>query len=230
MPRNSLSEMQRSESGRANGADLLAQIRLDIVNGYYEPKAKLKFADLTARYDVSIGTLREALTHLASEGFVSVEVGRGFRVAPVSRDELIEITDLYVEFETRALADAIRHGDDEWQAQIVAAYHRLTLIHDLPKDERLNRHVEWVKRHRAFHDALVAASRQPWLLRLRALMYHQTDRYRYLSKLSTDRAIAKNAEHREIMEATLEHDTARACALMDRHIRETTETVLSVLR
>lgn len=65
-----------SESG--GGRDIVTRLRSDIVSSVYEPETRLKFADLTERYDVSIGTLREALSQLVSEGFVTVDAGKGF--------------------------------------------------------------------------------------------------------------------------------------------------------
>ncbi len=69
--------------------DVLARLRADIVRNTFEPHAKLKFAELTRRYGLGIGTLREALSQLVSEGLVTLEAGKGFRVAPVSRADLL---------------------------------------------------------------------------------------------------------------------------------------------
>lgn len=201
-------------------------LRMDIVGNVFAPETKLKFADLTEKYGLGIGTLREALSHLVSEGFVTLESGRGFRVAPVSRADLVEIIDHYVHFETRALAEAISNGDDDWEAHLVASYHRMSRMHELPWAERIKRHDEWIDRHRAFHLALVAACRSPWLMRLRELMFAQAERYRFLAKTRDDRAAKKNIEHRAIMEAALARDTPLAVRLLDEHIRETADTVI----
>lgn len=204
------------------GQDILARLRSDIVSSVFAPGARLKFADLTRRYDVGIGTLREALSQLVSEGFVTLEAGKGFRVAPVSSEELVEITDHYIDFETRSLLDAIAKGDDEWESRIVASHHRLSIIESLPWEERMARHTDWVERHREFHGSLVAACSKLWLLRLRALMFDQLDRYRFLTK-STPQGLGgrKFQEHRMIMDATLKRDGALASRLIEDHIRDT---------
>ena len=205
-------------------------MRTEIVSNVFAPGAKLKFAELTKRYEVGIGTLREALSQLVSEGFVTLEAGKGFRVAPVSPRELIEITDHYVDFETRALADAIEHGDDEWESFIVAAHHRLSIIESLAWSERMARHTEWVQRHREFHQSLVAACRKQWLLRLRGLMFDQLDRYRFLSKM-TPQGLGerKFEEHRMIMNATLKRDVETATRLVEHHIRDTAAEAMKSL-
>jgi GntR family carbon starvation induced transcriptional regulator len=214
----------------STGRDLVARLRTDIVSSVFGPEARLKFAELTKRYDVGIGTLREALSQLVSEGFVSLEVAKGFRVVPVSREELIEITDHYVDFETRALVDAIAHGDDEWESRIVAAHHRLSIIESLPWTGRMARHTEWVERHREFHGSLASACRKQWVLRLRSLMFDQLDRYRFLTKSAPPGlGRRKFEEHRVIMNATLQRKVELATRLIEEHIRDTAAQALKSL-
>ena len=214
----------------SGGRDVVERLRSDIVSSVYEPETRLKFADMTKRYDVGIGTLREGLSQLVSEGFVTLEAGKGFRVAPVSREELIEITEHFIELEKRALTDAIAHGDDDWESHIVSAHHRLNIIEKLSWPERMERHSEWVQRHREFHESLVAACRGKWLFRLRSLMFNQLDRYRFVTKMAPQGlGKEKFEEHRQIMLATLDRDTDKAVQLIEHHIRDTSERVVKLL-
>src|ERR1700754_777726 len=113
--------------------DVLHSIRKDVVSGALKPNDRLKFDYLRDRYSASVGTLRESLLHLMSEGFVRCEANRGFTVAPVSVADLMDITRLRVQFELEAIEDAIRHGDDDWEAEIVTSLHLLQkLIADNP--------------------------------------------------------------------------------------------------
>src|SRR5689334_19828228 len=98
--------------------EALAGLREAILTGRYAPEQKLRFADLQQSFGSGIGTLREALSQLVAEGLVTTDVGRGFRVAPVSREDLLDITRLHVEFERRAILDAVTHGDDDWEAGV----------------------------------------------------------------------------------------------------------------
>lgn len=214
----------------AAGRDVQTRLRSDIVSSEFAPEARLKFAELTRRYDVGIGTLREALSQLASEGFVTLEAGKGFKVAPVSAEELVEITDLFISFERQAVREAIKHGDEDWEANIVAVHHRLSLIEGLPWEGRMQRHAEWVQRHREFHESLVAACPGHWLLRLRSMMFDQLDRYRFVTKNSSGTAgRQKFEEHRKMMEATLARDGDLAAQLIEDHIRDTSDRALKIL-
>ncbi len=214
----------------AAGRPLVDRLRSDIASSVHAPEAKLKFAALSERYGVGVGTLREALTQLASEGFVTLEVGKGFKVAPVSREELIEITAHFIDLEKRALAESIQFGGEEWESNLVAVFHRLSIVERLPWAQRMERHSEWVERHRDFHVALVAACPGKWLFRLRSLMFDQLDRYRFLTKRAPEGlGPRKFTEHRLIMEAALAHDVDKAVALIEDHIRDTSERVISLL-
>ena len=164
-----------------------------------------------------------------SEGFVTLEAGKGFRVAPVSRRDLLEVTEHYLAFEKRALLQSIEAGGDEWETRIVASFHSLSIIEDLSWTERMRRHGDWVERHRRFHEALVAACSDRWLLRLRSLMFYQLERYRFLSKMKREKSpTRKGTEHRAIMEATVARD-AKATVLLEQHIRETSESISGTL-
>lgn len=218
----------RSESGA--GQDVVTRLRSDIVSSVFGPEERLKFASLTDRYEVGIGTLREALSQLVSEGFVTLDAGKGFKVAPVSADELREIVDHFVDFEKRALAESIANGDEDWESDIVAYHHRLSLIEGLPWVDRMARHAEWVNRHREFHKALVSACNGVWLFRLRSLMFNQLDRYRFITKQSSESSgRRKFDEHRKIMEAVLARDTPLATELLEKHIRDTADRASTFL-
>jgi GntR family transcriptional regulator, carbon starvation induced regulator len=209
--------------------EVLARMREWILTGRYAPAQKLRFAELQGSFGTGIGTLREALSQLLVEGLVTIDVGRGFRVAPVSREDLLDITRLHVDFERRAILDSVAHGDEEWETRVLASYHRLSKIEQLPKSARMAQHGAWVSRHRAFHEALVSACRSRWLLNFRAVLFDQSERYRLLSKRHRPADSTKLQEHVEIREAALARDGERAADLLARHIEETAENALDHL-
>jgi GntR family transcriptional regulator, carbon starvation induced regulator len=204
--------------------DVLRSIREDIVLGVYRPNERLKFEDLRDRYSASVGTLRESLLHLLSDGFVRSETNRGFTVAPVSVADLMDITRLRVQFEAEALDDAIRHGDDQWEAEVVTATHLLQKL--ISENAVPARTPEWPVRHRRFHYALVAACRSPWLLHFRATLFDQAERYRSLGRMYRKSPRDVGAEHQALADAVLARNIARACDLSEKHIRSTVENVL----
>jgi DNA-binding GntR family transcriptional regulator len=201
--------------------DLRARLRRDIVNCDLAPGQRMKFEELRARYDSGIGSLREALMQLVADGLVVAESNRGFCVAPVSIPDLEDITELRVDIEKKALTQSIQHGNDAWEAGIVAAFHMIVKM--TPDVSQRSREV-WEERHARFHTSLVNACPSPWLLRFRQILFVQSQRYRALSLLQSQRPGRVDA-HRKIMDAVLARDVAAATAEMEQHIRQTTENV-----
>jgi len=209
------------ESGNAKTLSEAAYdlIRRDVISGALEPDSKLRIEVLRDHYGVGASPLREALNRLAAEGFVVAIGQRGFRVAPMSGEELRDITRLRILLETEALKESITAGDDDWESGVVAAYHRLAKA-DAKQAADFN---DWEKRNHEFHETLVGACSSPLLLRFRSSVYDQHKRYRSLAifERSSKRDLA--AEHQEIKDAALARDAERACRATERHIRLTAE-------
>ncbi len=198
----------------------------DIVNCQLAPGARLRFEILRDQYKVGVGTLREALSHLVSEGLVRTEAGRGFYVAPVSLTDMLDVAEWRVEFEQRAVTQSIRLGDDAWEAEIVTAHHLLTKTEVPTVDAPAEVRDVWKARHRRFHDAIGAACGSPWLLHFRSILFEQAQRYQRLVALHGPRMPLKADDHREIMDAALARDEERASRAVEQHIRRTVDVAL----
>lgn len=206
-----------------------AELRSQLLASHFAPGEKLKIDDLCRRFAVGSSAVREALSRLASEGFVVSEPQRGFRVAPLSIDALRDLTDVRCNIEALCLRGAIEKGGVEWQSQVVAALHRLT--HTPVWADKVTRRYsdEYAKAHEIFHEVIAAGCGSPWLLQLRTILFNHSERYRWftgpLSKVDRD----LDREHREIAEAALSRDTERAVALMNEHLQMTAKVVLDAV-
>lgn len=205
--------------------DVLRRMREDILCCALKPDQRLRFDGLRKRYGASIGTLREALSHLVAEGLARTESGRGFTVASVSLADFLDLSELRVYLETRTLADAIRHGTDDWEAEIVSAYFLLEKLGVPQQDDPPSLKREWGKRHKRFHDSLVATCTSPWSLHFRSALFDQARRYHWLTMIHA-RSRRRN-EHLELRDAVLARDIEFACELIERHIRTTVEQAVS---
>ena len=190
-----------------------------------EPGAKLRFEALRDIYSVSFSTLREALSRLVAEGLVVAEGQRGFIVAPVSLADLYDLTNVRVLIERECLRLAIAEGDDQWEATILGAFHKMDRLQQrLGSNYYLSE--DWGKLHGDFHYSLVAACGSPNLLEIRQKLFERAHRYRRMSSQFRPKWRAKDVEHRMIMDAVLARDAQKATELIERHIRETTENVV----
>jgi DNA-binding GntR family transcriptional regulator len=90
----------------------------------------------------------------------------------------------------------------------------------------------WAAAHRDFHMALLSACGSTWLLSYAGNLYDQAERYRLLRALRTpNAALARDvgAEHRELLDAALSRDAARAVAALRAHYERTVDAAVGGL-
>lgn len=203
------------------------RLRADLLACRLQPGVRLKINELSQSLSVSLSAVREALSRLTSEELVVAEPQRGFRVAPISVAELRDLTNVRAQIEGLCLERATLNGDVEWEAALLAAFHRLSRVPERqPEDpERMNE--EWSVLHAAFHEALVAGCDSPWLLRLRNQLFAQSERYRRLTVPLGKSGRNLIDEHKELMTAVFSRDSERAKEMMRAHIEATTQVLLS---
>ena len=177
-------------------------LRDELLRGDYRPGQPLRMNQLCERFQVSLSPLREALTRLATEGFVELHAQRGFKVAPVSLDNHLEITRLRLQLEATALAESIARGGDAWEIELLGAWHGLQLL-----DRRLaagEAHARdlW---ERASKPSASTPLRTPFI--------------------NNDAP----AEHAGIVEAALARDAGRATELLARHVQHTADNITATL-
>ncbi|MGJ4804642.1 GntR family transcriptional regulator [Luteimonas sp. SDU82] len=209
------------------------RLRRDIVAGQLQPGSKLKLETLVQRYGIGMSPLREALARLAGDQLVKTEDQRGFWVAPLSLEELDDISRVRTLIETEALRLSIEHGDDAWEREVRDAFDALTRVEAelsaLPQPVPQDTMDLWEERNQAFHTALVAACRSPWLVRLQELLYQQSERYRRVSLNYSQGRRFVHDEHVAIFEAAVARNALRACRLTEDHLMRTYDAVRGAL-
>lgn len=210
--------------GETRGGDVLQRMRDDILSCTLEPGSKLRFEALRDRYEVSFSTLREGLARLSAERLVVSKGQRGFVVAPVSIDDLKDLTNVRVLLEREVLRLSMQFGDDAWEAGILASFHRMDRL-----QSRLGEHyyfdTDWAELHGGFHSSLVSECQSPVLLEMRQKLFERAHRYRRMSSQFRTKWRPKDVEHKAIMDAVLDR-VPESLDLIERHIRETTDNVL----
>jgi GntR family transcriptional regulator, carbon starvation induced regulator len=203
-------------------------LREDILSGRLQPGEKLRVEALKDRYDVGASTLREALTRLVGEALVTSEEQRGFRVATISVEDFADLTQTRKLIEIEALRQAILAGDDVWEADVVAAYHRLSKVEEKLGSAPMSYTNEFEDRNRAFHRALLAACQSRWLHHMHGMLFQQSERYRRISLAHREIHRDVHAEHLALFEAVLARDVARACQVAGEHIDRTLQVLNTV--
>jgi DNA-binding GntR family transcriptional regulator len=197
---------------------VFANLKVEILSCRLKPDEKLHIGNLAKVYDVSLAAVREALSRLVADGLVVAEDQRGFRVSPASMRDLDDVTETRIEIECLALRRSIARGGADWSEEIRAAWKAMSGAR--PGNEK------WPDLHNRFHASLVGACGLEWLMRFRAVLFEQSERYRALSRSRRNVARDLETEHRELMEATLARDAAAATALLAQHFGRTRDLVL----
>jgi DNA-binding GntR family transcriptional regulator len=222
------------------------RLRQDILNGVFAPGDPLRLSALSARYKVSATPLREALSRLEEKRLVEASRNKGWRVAAVSLAQLEDIAAARLALERALLADSIRRGDVAWEAELVAAHHRLAQTPPPESPHADARRAGWIAAHDGFHRALLAAAlsdrlRGFWAETLDQLQrYHDAllyrpgtlgRRHRPPGPEGFARLLAEvhSVEHHGLLkEAALSRDVESALRLLDEHVGHTLAVYRSV--
>lgn len=183
---------------------VLADLRGAILRTELPPGAKINLDHLRDRFATSISPLREALARLTADGLVVFEDQRGFRVAPVSREEFADLALLRADLEVAALRASVEKGDVNWESEVVRALHRLARTPtEGPEDG-------WQQAHSVFHKALIAGAGRPVLQAIWGGLADRMRRYRALVGLWGDGLPL----HEEMAAAAIRRDAQSAIALL----------------
>ena len=149
--------MDHAVEAITQGERAYRRIRADIVFGRLAPAQRLTLDRLREQYETSVGTLREILNRLASEGLVSAEGARGFAVAQVSAQNLEQIASMRQLLECHALRESFEAGDMDWEGRVVAAHHKLAAMEKRMAAGDRSVAETWKQYDWEFHHALISA-------------------------------------------------------------------------
>ena len=220
----------QGDSRDLSGSDTLSEraaslVERDIIAGDLAPGARLGIVDLAQRYEIGATPLREGLSRLISRGLI-VGIGqRGFRVAEVSREDLLDITRMRTVVEIEALRLAMAQGDDAWEAGIVSALHQMRRHIQRTGNEFSEGAPDFDRLHKGFHTALLAACGSKRLLTAHSDLYDQAYRYRRIMMRSFDSGTEFVAVHQNLADQVLARDLAGAQAMLASHLYSTLDIV-----
>lgn len=206
------------------------KIHEEIIACHLCPGQKLHISQLAAHYEVGLSPVREALSRLLATELVTTISQKGFRVAAVSLADLQDIYQTRAHIEALALRLSIEQGNDEWEANIVASYHRLIKFESGHSIKKIEDYKEWETRHRAFNLALINACGLKHLLRIQSQLYQLTERYRrqwLMTGIKRIDGLPYAKEQKKMMDAALARDPTLATKLLHKHFEAATEVIAS---
>lgn len=179
------------------------EIRRAIVNANFAPGERLVITYLAKDLEVSESPIREALKRLVSENFV-VEQGIGLYVAPLSKEQFLEMLDVRLQLEVIAIKRSAKYITEEGIQKLKQDIDKMQEA--LQKSDLTEYHVL----HKSFHDDCFAFCNVPYLIRALIDAEDHNERGINIFKLRLWRGKPDIKQHMRILNALEIHNENEA--------------------
>jgi GntR family transcriptional regulator, carbon starvation induced regulator len=227
--RSPATDSPEADAGRTQGERAYLALYQAIVAGRFAPGLPLRPEELKDEFGFGVSPVREALLRLTADGLVRLEGHRGFQLPVASVEELLDIARVRCELGVMALRWSIERGNDDWEALVVATFHRLDKVARLMASDPTLYAAEHESRNRDFHMALESASGSPLLQDFGHKAFSRSERYRRHFVDYTQIVPNAHQEHKDMMDAALRRDAATACDILRDHILNNVQVVREAL-
>src|SRR5579871_2641407 len=205
---------QAKETPPLHGATvsfIVERLSEDILAARIAGGARLVEWDLTARFSVSRGPVREALRRLAAEGLIEHAPHRGALVRRLSERAIRELFEIRAELESLAARLAAECGDEAARATFAE---RIRPIFD----DRPRTAPDSLAENASFHDGMMALAGNLQLRELAARLHLPLIMAQVGGALTAEALEASVREHRAIAYAILARDPKTAADRMRAHL------------
>ncbi|CEJ10717.1 HTH-type transcriptional regulator McbR [bacterium YEK0313] len=196
-------------------------LREAIMSGEFESGSVLRQDALAERFGTSRIPVREALRKLEAEGLVSIQPNRGAVVSHLSLEDVLELMEIRIALECRALTLAIPNMTEE---DFAAAEEDLKL-YEQEDDPR-----QWPKLNWRFHMTLYAACDRPKLITMIEANVAQIGRFTSEQVSLTTGKKWPQEDHLAILAACREGQAEKAARLLQQHIQHTQKSLMAAAR
>ncbi|AKM31054.1 GntR family transcriptional regulator [Pandoraea faecigallinarum] len=197
------------------------EIRRQILSGELPEGAPIRQDEIAARIGVSKIPVREALMRLQSEGWVSLRRNAGAFVTPLTVNDCVEMLDMRVALECRALELAVPNMAPSDLALAEALLKRYAKA-DTPQS--------WSDLNLAFHQALYAPANRPRLVATAQAAQERMGRFLRAHLSAVNDHQRSTDEHIAIHRACAAGDTKTAVRLLRKHLEQTQREVMAFFR
>jgi DNA-binding GntR family transcriptional regulator len=206
------------------GDTAYAALKTQIIEGDLAAGTAVSEAELALSLGLGKAPVRAALARLAQDGLVTAIARRGWRIAPVTLADVLDVFRLRRSLEPLAARLAAERGIDAKQLRRLDAACRADYVPGDPASERA-----FLKANRAFHLAVAEAAGSPRLVRVLSGLLDESERALVLGLAVRDRSHEIQHEHQALIEALARGDAATAERAATAQIDDAREMVLAAL-
>jgi DNA-binding GntR family transcriptional regulator len=216
------SMINKSEVAKKSAPEMIRDgLREAILTGVYDEGQQLRQDELAVQFGTSRIPVREALRQLESEGLVELQVNKGAVVKGLSIEDVLEMLDIRIALECRALKLAIPNmavEDLDAAESILAEY------------ESSTNPATWGELNWQFHWTLYLPCQRQRLLALIESNYGHVSRFvRRLVSTAAGKTKPQQ-DHADLLRLCKEGDVKSAVALLDKHIEQTQKSLRASVR
>lgn len=164
--------MKNGDRPKSLVAFITEDLEEKILEGKYKPGQRLIEADLCKAYGVSQTPLREALRILESNGYMTHEPRKGVTVTRINLEDIVEIYRIRANLEGLALYLAVKKYDPDVLDQLKKL--QKLMIAEVKK----NNVNAYFALNLKFHEILIQACRNQWLIHMIQNFVRQTRHHR----------------------------------------------------
>lgn len=198
------------------------QLRSEIVAGVFEPGAQLVELVLAEKYGTSRTPVREALRRLEQDGLV--ERGeRGLRVRTRSPEEILEIYEVRISLEAMAASAAAQRRSD---FDLIRIHRAQVSMDSVSTDDP----AAMAEANRAVHETIWIASHNQTVVDLLTRLNNHLTRYPATTLQAPGRWTEALEEHRALIDAIEERDSARAHDVARDHMTKARDLRIEIYR
>jgi DNA-binding GntR family transcriptional regulator len=205
--------------------DVTSYIRELIMAGELRPGQVVNIDSFAREIGVSATPVREALMVLVSEGFLKTEKHRGFTVAPLSRQDIIDLFEVHATIGGELTARATAKLTPEVLAKLELLQERLESA--LGRGDVATADVS----NTEFHETIVEhadSAKLAWLFNLGVRFVPTSVFYSHVSSVPPEKHHSI-IDHRAILTAMRADDPAKARDAMYTHISHSSQLLLKYL-
>lgn len=210
-----------AKKGNAISDQIYLALRQQILGGDLEGGTPLRQDDIAGQHNVSKIPVREALKRLETEGLVEFRPRRGAIVRQINDTDLLEMLDIRIALECRALELAISNMDEQ----------DLQLIREVHEEYKTaSTQEQWSELNLRFHHCLLEPCGNQQLL---TLLYDIEQKMGALMRARVTQASGLERplrEHATILEACENRDVEAAVKALRAHIEVTQKEVAAFIR
>ena len=220
--------MKKSNNDNQSKFDkFLYNLRQEILGGVLLPKERLIEEEISKRFNVSRGPLREAFRTLESEGLINIVPRKGAYVSDVNMEDIEAILQVRIALESLAVKLACQKMTDKILANLAKILNGMGSAVEKKDDKR------YFELNKIFHTKIYEFTQNKYLIKMLTTIAAHSYRYRfipifYFEKLTTMKK--RYEKHIELFEAFSAKDENRAVRIRVAQITHSASVLKNFVR